>query len=150
MKTSLFCLRLHGFGFAQLKCKWHDPKSGNPVPTDDINDFVATVIRMETSGDVSIGYLVTNTTFTAIARGAIAGRPEEKFVLLRTYAELRRGLANFEPYLICCRDNYETRGYDHSYEPLLARSRATQTVQDVTDVLLDLTPPTVTAPTVRP
>lgn len=122
-----------------VECKWHDPKSGNPVPTDDVNDFVATVLRMRASGDVSIGYLVTNTTFTATARGALAGRPEEKFVLLRTYAELRRGLVNFEPYLIRCRDGYETRGYDHLYEPLLARSRATRRVQDVTDVLLDFT-----------
>ena len=77
-----------------MECKFHEPQTGNKVSVPEVDDFAARVLRLRGSGDVSSGYLVTNTDFTAPAKGAFAGRPEGKFVFLRTLAGPRIRLAS--------------------------------------------------------
>lgn len=101
-----------------IECKYHDPSLGHKVTVTEVDNFAARVIRLRTSGDISTGYLITNTDFTARAKGAFASRPEEKFIFLRTLSELRRQLINFTPYLQRLVDGYKKGDLHQQYEPL--------------------------------
>src|SRR5438067_140422 len=51
-------------GTILVECKYHDPDSGARVGVVEVEDFVARTLRLRNSGDITFGYLVTNTTFT--------------------------------------------------------------------------------------
>ena len=120
-----------------VECKYHDPRSKGQVSVVQVNDFAATVIRLRNSGNISAGYLITNTGFTGKARGAFFGLPENNFVFLRTVNEIRRSLVNFDRYLANIVKNYEIEKYDKTYEPLNAKSRSNNKSGDVIKILRD-------------
>lgn len=105
-----------------IECKYHDPQSGGTVGVKELEDFAGRVLRLRTSGDISSGYLVTNTGFTAQALGALHNRPEQRFVLLKTVIELRRELISFDRYLQALVERYEQSNLDESFEPLYVTS----------------------------
>jgi hypothetical protein len=101
-----------------VECKYHDPKGEGVVGVVDLEDFAGRVMRLRSNGDISGGYLITNTRFSAPALGAFHNRPEEKFVLLRTLSQLRRGLVNFDRYLLRLVSEYEAGALHEMYQPL--------------------------------
>jgi len=101
-----------------VECKFHDPATGNRVGVRDVEHFAARVLRLRSSGDVNVGYLVTNSDFTADAKGAFQGRPEQHFVLLRTLAELQKKIIDFTPYLTHLIRQYEESNSFDTYEEL--------------------------------
>ena len=117
-----------------IECKYHE-KQSQRVSVVEVNNFVSTVIRLRTNGDISTGYLITNTDFTGTAKGALVGRPEEKFVLLRTISELRRGLVNFDRYIIRNIAKYEASEMYKMYEPLNAIERGKNKSIDLLETL---------------
>lgn len=105
-------------GSILVECKYHDPVGRSRVGVAEVEDFAARVQRLRMSGDVSAGYLVTNTDFTANAKGALRERSEGKYVFLRTFDNLQRRIINFENYLIRCVDSYESSDIFNKYQPI--------------------------------
>ena len=105
-------------GSVIVECKYHDPKADQKVGVIQVEDFVARVLRLRNNGDVSAGYLITNTDFTAAAKGCLMNRIEEKFVFLRTFDSLMRQLIDFRPYLRRFVSQYEHDDMYLRYEPL--------------------------------
>lgn len=118
-----------------VECKYHEPEKRGVVSVEELEDFAARVIRLRSSGDISTGYLVTNTAFSANARGALSGRPEAKFVLLRSVAEIRRTLIGFDRYLASLASRYISEQWDANYEPLKATMHGTSQRHDAVDML---------------
>lgn len=101
-----------------VECKFHMPHSRARVSVPQVEAFAARVLRLRNSGDANVGYLVTNTDFTADAKGALVGRPEKQFVFLRTISELRRKIVDFTPYLARQIRTYEEEDAFATYEEL--------------------------------
>ena len=108
-------------GSILVECKYFG--SRERVGVKAVEDFAARVIRLRNSGDISAGYLVTNTDFSPEAKGCLFGRVEEKFVFVRTYDFLLRRLINFEPYLKRFTRQYDESRTSQTYEPLEALNR---------------------------
>ncbi|MCJ7603239.1 MAG: NACHT domain-containing protein [Desulfobulbaceae bacterium] len=122
-----------------VECKYHDPACGALVGVEELEDFAARVLRLRNSGDISTGYLVTNTGFTSHAKGAFHNRPEDKFVLLRTISELRRGLINFDRYILHIIEEFGEGESGMDFEPLLMRCRGKAGRSESADAIEALT-----------
>ena len=124
-------------GSILVECKYFGRSTRQRVGVRDLEDLVARVIRLRNSGDITAGYLVTNSDFTAEAKGALWGRPEEKFVFLRTFDSLVRRLINFEPYLRRFVERYEQSVMYDRYEPLEVLKRQAAGRRPCDEVLND-------------
>jgi hypothetical protein len=112
---------LESMGSSVIECKFRAPDTRSLVTVEEVEAFAARVLRLRAAGDVATGYLVTNRDFTRQARACLTGRPESKFVFLRTLDELRATLINFGPYLKRVVASYEQEGLPATYEPVDAR-----------------------------
>lgn len=118
-----------------VECKYHDPSPGSNVGVEEVEAFAALVLRLRSSGTASAGYLVTNTAFTASARGALQDRPEGKFVFLRTIDELLSRIVRFDRYLMHAIEQFEHDPLYHVYEPVSVRKLVDQQPQPFDDVI---------------
>ena len=119
-------------GSVLVECKHHEPDSAKLVGVAEVEDFTARVLRLRSSGDVHTGYLVTNTDFTADAKGALLNRPESKFVFLRTLSSLTRTVIDLTGYLSRLSESFTTS----LYEPLLVTKRGS-TASEPLDTAID-------------
>jgi hypothetical protein len=118
-----------------VECKYHEASADGAVSVEELEDFAARVLRLRSSGDVSAGYLVTNTRFTRTAAGALYGRSESKFVFMRTVQELRRGLVNFDRYLVRLVSEYEASGLEGTFQPLQVSGARSELTTDAITAL---------------
>ena len=110
---------LEPFGQVLVECKFHEKQ--RKVGVEDVEAFAARAVRLRTNGDISAGYLVTNSDFTARALNLLQSHPEHRFILLRTLDQLRRQLIDFTGYLERFVAEYRSNNEDQLYEPLLAQ-----------------------------
>ncbi len=79
------------------ECKYHSNPSSK-VNITEVQNFIFKVSNYRNSGKIDQGYLVTNTGFTADARGAI-NENTSNYVFLLTYDELIQSLLDIDYYL---------------------------------------------------
>lgn len=110
---------LESFGQVLVECKFHETQK--KVGVEDVEAFAARATRLRNNGDISAGYLVTNTDFTAPALNLLQTHAESKFILLRTLDQLRNQLIDFTGHLERYIAQYQEDKEDQFYEPLLVR-----------------------------
>ena len=100
-----------------VECKFHrDPR--NKVGIDEVENFSARTTLLRAKGRIDHGYLITNTGFTAPARGSLDGESEAAFVFLCTYDELLHTILDVDLYLREFARRYESSGEVDSYYDL--------------------------------
>jgi hypothetical protein len=99
-----------------VECKYHEREDAK-VRIDEVENFMSRVINLRNAGEVDRGYLVTNTGFTADAKGALVG-PPARFVFLVTYNQFLAGLVNADSYLRGVVEHHSRSIIHHQYVPL--------------------------------
>ncbi|HMG13862.1 MAG TPA: NACHT domain-containing protein [Saprospiraceae bacterium] len=98
------------------ECKYHENPSSK-VNITDVQNFIHKVSNYRMSGKIDQGYLVTNTGFTADARGAINDQIGN-YVCLLTFDELIQSLLDIGHYLQDYINDYDNGGEGDKYVEL--------------------------------